>query len=201
MPKDPRRRARRPGSSIHKDPLSDIDPEDAYGILLQLVRDEPRLLRKVRELAEGALADVDARDVASQVFEDLQGLQVEDLWDGAGPTRDEGYVSEGEAARRMLEEALDPHLRQMRKLWKLGLRDPSARTMRGVLKGLARFKLTSHTKFQEWASDEPYNYFRDPLDAWKTTCGGGQPWEDMVEWIDGNVSERFLEYVHHEGLR
>lgn len=185
---------------MRKDPLSDIDPEDAYGILLQLVRDEPRLRRKVRKLAEGALGDVDVRDVASEVFEDLQGLQVEDLWDEAGPTRDDGYVSEGEAARTMMEQALEPHIHEVKKLWKLELRDPSARYMKGVLKGLARFKLTSHTKFKEWASDEPYTYFRDLMDTWKEVCRGGRPWEDMVEWVGGNVSENFLEHVDHGAL-
>ena len=186
---------------MKKSPLPDLDPEDAYGILVQLVQKEPHLVPKVKKLVAESLGDVDPRDVAAEVFEDLNALQVEDLWDEAGPTRDDGYVSEDEAARSMLEEALDPHVHEVKKLWKLGLREDSARYMRGIFKGLARFKLTSRTKFQEWAGDEPYTYFRDLLDAWKKVCKGGLPWEGMVEWVGENVSENFLEYVSHEALR
>ena len=193
-----KRSLREPG--MKSNPLPDLDPEDAYGILVQLVEREPRLLPKVKKLAAGDLGDVDPKEVAAEVFEDLNALEVEDLWDEAGPTRDDGYVSEDEAARNMLEEALDPHIHEVKKLWKLGLREGAARCMRGVLKGLARFKLTSRTKFQEWAGDEPYTYFRDLLDAWKEVSKGGKPWEDMVEWIGRNVSENFLEYVDHDAL-
>ncbi len=144
---------------------------------------------------------MDPREVASEVFEGLGALQVQDLWDAAGPTRDDGYGSEDEAARDMLEEELEPHLNEVKKLWRLGMQDDAARYMKGVLEGLARFKLTSRTKFQEWASDEPYTYFRDLLDAWKKVCKSGRPWEDMLEWVETNVSENFLEYVHYAALR
>ena len=187
-------------SEMERNPLPDLDPEDAYGILVQLVQEQPRLLPKVKKLAAGNLGDVDPEEVAAEVFEDLNALQVEDLWDEAGPTRDDGYVSEGEAARNMLEDALDPHIHEVKKLWRLGMRDDAACYMKGVLEGLTRFKLTSRTKFQEWASDEPYTYFRDLLDTWKEVCKGSKPWEDMVEWIGRNVSENFLEYVDHDAL-
>jgi len=57
------------------------------------------------------------------------------LWDRSGPTCD-GYSSPDEMAGQMLEERLDPHMKELEKFRKLRMDNQSMCYLMGMLKGI-----------------------------------------------------------------
>lgn len=100
-----------------KDPHEIIDqlsPTDALSILRTLAAGDEQLARRIAEIATAHLSEVDPEEVAFVLYEELDALEVEEVWDRAGPTR-HGYVDPGEAAYGMVEEIIDPYLEELKK--------------------------------------------------------------------------------------
>ena len=93
-----------------QDPLTVIDqlaPDDALTILQTLAQDDPKLAARAGEMAMARLGNVDWKEVANDLHADLELLEVEEVWDRAGPSRD-GYVDTNEVADEMIRDALAP---------------------------------------------------------------------------------------------
>jgi hypothetical protein len=84
---------------------------DARSILSALADSDKQLAAYIVELAMARLRQVDPEKVATFLYEELDGLEVEEVWDRAGPTR-HGYVDPGEAADEMIEEVIEPDSRK-----------------------------------------------------------------------------------------
>lgn len=54
------------------------------------------------------------------LYDELDALEVEEVWDRAGETR-YGYVEPGEAADQMIDDVLEPLLKELARYEKLGL--------------------------------------------------------------------------------
>lgn len=59
-------------------------------------------------------AEVDAEEIATTVYAELDRLEVEEVWDRTGRPYRYGYLDPGEAAYQMMEEALDPFISSWR---------------------------------------------------------------------------------------
>jgi hypothetical protein len=152
-----------------KDPREIIDhlsPGDALSILRTLADSDEVLARRIAEMALARLHGVDPEEVAAVLYDQLDALEVEEVWDRARETR-YGYVEPGEAADQMVEEVLEPFLEELGKYQRLGMNAEANRICMGLLLGLYRFKCESTSEFKGWAPDAPIAFAEAVVDAWK----------------------------------
>lgn len=152
-----------------KDPREIIDhlsSTDALTILRTLAADDEQLARRIAELALANLSEVDPEEIAAGLYEELDALEVEEVWDRAGETR-HGYVEPGEAADQMIDEVLEPYLEELKKYQELGLSLEARRQCMGLLLGLYQFEHESTSEFKDWAPGSPLIFAESVVDAWK----------------------------------
>jgi len=152
-----------------RDPCEIIDhlsPTDALSILRTLADSDEGLARRIAEIATAHLSEVDPEDVAAVLYDELDALEVEEVWDRAGRTR-YGYVEPGEAADEMIEDVLEPFLEELTKYQKLGINTEVNKMCMGLLLGLYRFKRESTSEFKDWAPDAPSVFAEAVVEAWK----------------------------------
>ena len=101
-------RMMREDSKDLKNILEKMSGGEALAIINILAEDQD-IAAKIESIAIGRLSDVDVEDVASDLFSDLNFLDVEDVWHNSGGTRD-GYVDPDELASEMFDDVLEPYL-------------------------------------------------------------------------------------------
>jgi hypothetical protein len=146
--------------------IDHLSPTDALAILRALAREDERLAARIAQIATAQLSDVDPGDVAIDLYEELNALEVEEVWDRSGSTR-HGYVEPGEAADEMIDELLEPYLAELRKYHDMAMPAQANRLCMGLLLGLYRFERESTSKFKDWEPDAPIVYAEVVVDAWK----------------------------------
>jgi hypothetical protein len=146
--------------------INNLSPSDALSILKTLAANDDQLANRIVEIALGRLSEVDPEEVAAILYEELNALEVEEVWDRAGETR-HGYIEPGEAAGQMVEEVLEPFLEELGKYQKLGMNNEANQMCKGLLLGLHRFKHESTSEFKNWAPDAPSVFTEVVIDAWK----------------------------------
>ncbi len=146
--------------------IDHLSPPDALSILRTLADSDEALARRIAEIATAHLSEVDPEEVAAVLYDELDALEVEEVWDRARRTR-YGYVEPGEAADQMIEEVLDPFLEELGKYQKLGMNTEANRMCMGLLLGLYRFKRESTSEFKDWAPGAPSVFAEAVVDAWK----------------------------------
>ena len=143
-----------------------LSPEDALVILKALARDGEQIAARIAEIALAHLSDVNWEEVALELYEELELLEVEEVWDRAGSTR-EGYVEPGEAAEEMIGEVVEPYLEELKKLGALSMSTEANQMCKGLLLGLYRFRHESTVEFKDWASDAPSSFAWAVVEAWR----------------------------------
>ena len=146
--------------------IDHLSPTDALSILRTLADSDEQLAKRIAEIATAHLSEVDPEEVAAVLYHELDALEVEEVWDRAGPTR-HGYVDPGEAADQMIEEVIDPYLEELKKYQELDMNTEANRMCMGLLLGLHRFKHESTSEFKDWAPDAPNSFAWTVVDAWK----------------------------------
>ena len=115
--------------------LESITGSDALSILHVLAERDEQIKTLIEKTALEILGTVDVDEIASAVQMELEFLQVEDVWDRAGATRD-GYLDPGDVAWEMFEEALRPFREEVEKYKKLSMLKEAASYCQGILKGI-----------------------------------------------------------------
>jgi hypothetical protein len=138
---------------------------EAQSILRTLADSDKQLAAYIVELAMACLKRVDPEEVATFLYEELDALEVEEVWDRAGRTR-YGYVDPGEAADEMIEEVVEPYLEELKKYQGLGMNAEANKMCMGMLLGLYRFECESTSEFKNWAPDAPSAFADAVVDAW-----------------------------------
>ena len=146
--------------------LENISPEEAHQILMRLAKTDPALARKIKKEAERLLKKIDAEEVCEDVYFSLDNIEVEELWDRSGSSRD-GYSAPEEMAVEMVEKELNPHRDQVTKYLKLGMAKEARLYCMGVLKGIYKYTRKSESEFKDWTSEAPEQYFACLLAEWK----------------------------------
>ena len=149
-----------------KNIIDEINEEDAYMILKQLANEDDTVKKRIEKIALDYLSDVDIDEIAEHVFDELDSIEVEELWDQSGSTR-YGYVDPYEHAWEMFEEQLEPFIDQMEKYLNLSMYTEAKGYCLGILKGIYKFEKAATTEFADWAVDAPHNYFEVVHDKWK----------------------------------
>jgi hypothetical protein len=180
-----------------KDPqeiVRHLSPDDALAILRILVRDNAPLAARIAEIATSYLSEVDPEQVAADLYGKLDMLEVEEVWDRAGPTR-HGYVETGEAAEEMIDEVVDPLLQEMLKYHALGMRAQENRMCRGLLLGLYLFEHESKTEFKDWAIGTAAEFSSEVLDRWKEGSPSQEDVQAIRRFIDDELDGWVREWV------
>lgn len=142
-----------------------ISPNEALKILRQIAKTDKNLKKKIIEVAEDLFRDVDVDDICETVFNVLDGIDVHELWDRAGP-KTEGYTSPEDMSVEMFEEALEPFVQEMQRLINLKMHQEAKLYCMGILKGIHQYEEDSESEFKDWASDVPGESFGYILREW-----------------------------------
>jgi hypothetical protein len=162
--------------------LDGISGEDALRVLRNLCAADAEMRERILSEVEKLLSEVDRDSVADEVFFDLDGLSVDELWDRSGPKR-HGYSSPDETAVEMIGETLKPYEDKVNQYQEMGMPDQSKQYCMGVLKGIHQFDQESQSEFKEQAPDVPGDCFGGILDEWRRRCTRKHDIQDMNEFI------------------
>ncbi len=140
------------------------------------------------------LGEVNVAEVAASVKDELESLDVDDIFDKSGARRD-GYVDPGEAAFQMFEEALAPFLLDVERYRTLGRPEEASAYCLGILKGIYGFDKDS------WAVDAPEEYFGQVVDAWERIYHGRPPPLKMENFVKEHCPDYAERLAQHLRLR
>ena len=166
---------------MKNDTFNKISPDEALGILKKLAKTDKKLKKRIVELAEDLFKDVDIDEVCEDVFYALDGIDVHELWDRAGPKTD-GYTSPEDMAVEMFEEALEPFLQEMYRLLDLELLKEAKLYCMGITKGIYQYEEESTSEFKDWAADVPGESYSFIVNEWKKR-GNAKDKKEMREFI------------------
>ena len=139
--------------------------EASTKILLELCKDGD-LAKRISVMARAALSEVEADLIADKVFGSLNSIQVEDLWDNSGKTRD-GYQDPTDVAFEMIENEVRRHLRKMAQYSSLGMKTEEKEYCKGIIIGLLRYGESGNNEFRDWCPDDPYTVAENIIYNWK----------------------------------
>lgn len=146
--------------------VEDLDPTEAREVLLRLWRRDGPVRVEIRAEIERYLGEIEIEDVADRVFDELNALSLEELWDRSGRSH-RGYAEPAEVSWEMVQDVIDPFLSEMERYSDLGMNDQAFRCCVGVLEGLYTFEHESTSDFKKWAWDDPREAFGWVLNDWK----------------------------------
>jgi len=179
-----------PGPLIHRsvsgrimkdDIFNKISPNEALIILRQIAKTDKEFKKKIIELAEDSFRDVDVDEICGAVFYALDGIDVHELWDRAGP-RTDGYSSPEDMSVEMFEEALEPFVQKMHRLLNLKMHQEAKGYCMGILKGIYQYEEDSGSEFKDWVTDVPGESFGYILSEWGKT-GNNKDKKEMKDFI------------------
>ncbi len=172
--------------------IDNLSSDLALAILKQLAESDEQLAERIAEMALTQLSRVDPEELAIVIYDALDALEVEEVWDRSGATR-HGYVDPAEAADQMISEVITPHLEEMKKYRKLGMPAQANRLCMGLLMGLYQFEHDSTNEFKNWASDAAGSYAWVVVDAWQ----GGSPKQADVKAVKAFVEDELEGWCLH----
>lgn len=116
--------------------LSALSPGEKATVLDELLTARPDLREFAEAQATRLLSTEDRAAIADGVAGALRGLDIEELNGRAGYRPGRGYVHETEAANEILDEALEPFLRDLERRATLGMSKAATELAAGILLGL-----------------------------------------------------------------
>lgn len=148
--------------------LEALDRDGLTDVILGLVAAHPELQQKAEGLAGELLGSSNVDDLAAAVESALADLDMRVLGARSGRQRD-GYVDPYDEASTMLDEALEPFLRQLRDRIELGRLDDAARIARGIVAGLDAVDGNYDTTDSRFLSESRASFRRYSPEAWCST--------------------------------
>jgi hypothetical protein len=174
--------------------IDQLSHGQALAILKALAASDEQLANRIAEMGTAYLGQVDLEEVAAVLYDELDALEVEEVWDRAGKTR-HGYVEPSEAAYQMVEEVIDPYPEQLEKYQKLGKSAEANTLCKGLLLGLYQFDQESKSEFKNWAVDAPGEFASTVIEAWKA----GKPGRKDVAAFKKFIAEELGSWGMHLG--
>ena len=151
--------------------IDNLSVFEARAVLRTLAENDANLAQRIAEMTLTSLSDVDVEEVAAALYDELDALEVEEVWDRAGRTR-HGYVETSEVASQMIEAVLAPYLEELSRYQALGLNLEAGELCKGLLLGLYQFEHESKSQFKDWATDLPFDFAQEVLAAWRRGATG-----------------------------
>lgn len=127
-------------------------------VLSALVNDDPELRERAEAIARRILATVDVTAISDLVTETILELDTEHLANRAGPRRN-GYIGPTDAAWRLLEEAIQPWIDDLRRRGRLGFHQAATDLATAMTQALEaadeRADRIDDYLLRQWAPDFP----------------------------------------------
>ena len=176
--------------------LDQLQPGEAAVVLQRLLALHPELLTEAEAISRATLADVSFESIAGDVEDSIRQLDLDAL-NGRAGHHSGGYTGPSEAARELLEEAVEPYLEDMKRHLSLGLDDEAFEICKGIVLGLYQCRDESVDDFLTWASDFPKEAAGDTVANWvaagKQGSSGKLRGKDRAlllrEFVDKHVPE------------
>ena len=165
-----------------KNILKNIKPDEALGILTRLCESNKGLIDQIQKVFLDGVSQVDIEAVANELLMDLEGIDVEDLWDRSGSNRD-GYVDPGDEACNMVDEVIEPYIEEMKRYRVLRMYKEEMLQCMGIVLGLLKFEKGSDTEFKDWACDMASSAADHVLDDWRASCQDLELKKEMEKFI------------------
>ena len=147
--------------------LDSLTAAEKGDLLDRLLATQPELRKQAEAYAVERMSAEDQDAVALDVESALCGLDIEELNGRAGYRPGVGYVHPGEAADKILDEALQPFLDDLQRRAKLGIQSAATETAVGILRGLYRCQDGASESLLEYAPDYASERASDVLEQ----CG------------------------------
>lgn len=146
--------------------LSTLTDNQAHLVLVHLLRSDPSLIHRAADIARDLLSGIDEEGITAEVCGALGVLDVHQLWDESGSTRD-GYVDVSEHSYEMMEEIIEPFLEEMERYLDRGMYDDALAYSRGIIKGICVYMTEEAGEFADWAVDNDDGLTYDVIERWK----------------------------------
>lgn len=124
------------GSARQRQLLAALDADETRRVLFALLDRHPEIAEDAATIAESELTGIAAAEVAEEVEFALAELEIEDVWDGAGPQSSGEYREPIEVAWELVDDAVAPFLDDLGRRVELGRRAEATAICQGVLLGL-----------------------------------------------------------------
>ena len=167
--------------------IQSLNPDDAYRVLMTLLRENPSFEEKIYQVATQILSDVDSDEIMEDVYYELESLDVEDLYNRSGKTR-YGYVEPSEEAWEMIEEVIEPFIDEMKKCQERAMPLMAKIYCAGIIKGLQKFEGESNSDFSDWAPDAPGEQIENVFSEWKKGCPSEEDIAEIMQIINSPES-------------
>jgi hypothetical protein len=145
--------------------ISALSQESAIRMLIDLCEDQ-EVAERISKMVKLSLPDVDVEEIADDVFDALNSIEVEELWDNSGETR-YGYNEPTEVAFEMLEDALRDFTEKMAQYKNLDMKKEEKKYCKGLISGLVKYASKGSNEFADWVPDDPYIIIENILYDWK----------------------------------
>lgn len=168
--------------------IGDLNELEAKMILQRLIAKGGSIREAVQEEIDDLIFAVDVESITSEVYGDLDGIWVEDLWDRSGASR-YGYTDPSDEAGVMIEEVLTPHIERIRHYHKAGMANQAQQYCLAVLEGIAMYSDRSSSEFKDWAPDEPATAFSLIYFEWKNGAQNDRYAKDFEQTVQAKFPE------------
>ena len=169
--------------------VEDLDEFEAKEILQRLIARGGSINKVVQEEIKDLICTIDIEIIASEVYDDLDGICVEELWDRSGPSR-YGYTDPSDEVWVMIEEVLTPHVERIRQYQDAGMLNQARQYCLAVLEGISTYSVSSSSEFRNWAPDSPAEAFSWIYSKWKN----GANKDRYTKEFEQTVRKKFPEW-------
>lgn len=155
-----------PGKELTLDELMEL-VDDAWcrQCLLHIAASSPEITTTIVKCLKTRVHLIDRTVIADELYNDLNCLDVEELWAHSGRTR-EGYVDVYEKASEMFQEIVEPGIEEMKRLQDISLYHEANEYCMGIMKGIANFS-TGNSEFLDWITGDPKDAIKETFITWK----------------------------------
>ncbi len=167
--------------------IDQLSLHDAIAVLKTLADSDAQLAGRIAEIATEQLMGIDPDDVAAEVLYELDFLEVEDVWDQAGASRD-GYRDTDEVADEMISSALESHMEELSRYQRLNMLEEATYICMGIISGLYLFDCESSSEFKDWAGDLSESHAEGTLRQWYTKDIPRELVDEMESFIQSKLS-------------
>src|SRR5215831_11587784 len=137
-----------PRGTCMSDVIGKLTSEQALEVVERLCRKGGDIRDAVVAEAMTLLAEFSLDEIADEVFDALDLVDIQDCWDLAGGSGD-GGTSPDEAALDIIEEELQPFFDQVERYHELGMGEQEATYCMAVMLGIYRFEHESKSEFKQ----------------------------------------------------
>lgn len=148
------------------DVVDKLTSEQALEIIERLYRKGGEIREAIVTEAMSLLAEFRLDDVADEVYDTLDLVDIEECWDRAGESSD-GDTPPDEAAAEIIQEELQPFFDQIDSYHELNMPKQEASYCMGILLGIYRYQHESKSQFRQVAEGTLAECAGNLLEEWR----------------------------------